>query len=230
MFSFVKYTFTLLGIGMLIGAFFLFSNTHNFLKSSLTTTGTVIKLISSKSDDSTTYRPVVEFKTPAGKIIEFTSSAGSNPPSYSKGEIVEVYYDEATPEKAKINGFFSLWGGVTILGILGAVFSTIGASLLIATRQKSKNIERLKLIGSPVKAKFQSVEKNGSYTLNKRNPYQIYAQWKNPMTSKLHIFKSDNIWFDPTDHIIDDEITVLIDRKNPKKYHMDISFLPEVAD
>ena len=228
--SIVKYAMTAIGLGMLIGAYFLFTNTQDFLKSSLTTTGTVTELIRSKSNDSTTYRPVVEFKTPAGKLIEFTSSSGSNPPSYSRGEVVEVYYDESSPEKAKINGFFTLWGGVTILGLLGLIFFSVGASILVISRKRNNNIEHLKVKGSPIKAKFQSVEINSSYAVNRRNPYQIYAQWKNPMTSELHIFKSENIWFDPTDHINNDEITVLIDRNNPKKYHMDISFLPEVAD
>ena len=57
----------------------------------------------------------------------------------------------------------------------------------------------------------------------------IVSQWQNPATSKLHIFESDNIWFDPTDFIKTDKIKVWIDRKNPKKYMVDLSFLPEVA-
>lgn len=45
----------------------------------------------------------------------------------------------------------------------------------------------------------------------------------------MHVFVSDCIWFDPTDHIDTDELTVLIDKDSPKKYYVDISFLPEVA-
>ena len=67
-------------------------------------------------------------------------------------------------------------------------------------------------------------------TANTTNPYLIYVQWKKPMTSKLHVFKSENIWFDPTDHINTDEITVLIESNNPKKYYVDTSFLPKLAD
>lgn len=80
----------------------------------------------------------------------------------------------------------------------------------------------------PIKAKVKSVEINRSLEVNGRNPYQIYAQWKDPTRSKLYIFKSENIWSGPTGHISADEITVLIEKDNPKKYHVDISFLPIV--
>lgn len=227
--SVIKYTFTVLGLGMLFGAFTFYTNTQDFLKNALTTSGTVVELVSSRSSDSTTYRPVVEFKTQDGKLVEFTSSSGSNPPSFSEGEIVEVLYQESSPERAKINSFFSLWGGSTILGGLGAVFFIVGFSIILFGSLKSKRIKYLKENGTPIKAKFQSVEINGSLKVNGRNPYQIYVQWKNPATSELHIFKSENIWFDPTDHINTDEITVLIEKNNPKKHYVDISFLPKVA-
>lgn len=226
----IKYVFTLFGLGLLCGAFLFYINTHNFLKSALTVNGTVVELVSSRSSDSTTYRPVVEFKTLDGQLIEFTSSSGSNPPSYSRGEIVDVLYQASSPDSARINGFFSLWGGCVILGAMGAVFFAIGFGIIVSGRLKNKKIEFLKKHGTPVKAKFQSVDINGSLQVNGKSPYQIIAQWKNPNTSELHIFKSENLWFDPTDHIVNDEITVLIEPSSPKKYYVDVSFLPKIAD
>lgn len=129
---------------MLIGAFFLFTNTQDFLKNALTADGTVVELIRSRSSDSNTYRPVVKFETKDGSIIEFTSSSGSNPPSYSEGEIVEVLYQGWSPEQAKINGFFSLWGVPTILGGIGAVFFIVGFSIILLGSLKGKKIEYLK--------------------------------------------------------------------------------------
>ncbi len=228
--SIVKYAFAMVGLGMLIGAFFLYENTQNFLENALTAEGTVIELVRSKSSDSTTYRPVVEFETQGGSRVEFTSSSGSNPPSYSEGEIVEVLYQESAPEQAKINSFFSLWGASTILGGMGSVFFLAGLSIILYGSIKGKKIEYLRKNGIPIKAKFQSVEINSSLKVNGRNPYQICVQWKNPTTSELHVFNSENIWFDPTDHINNDEITVLIEKDNPKKYYVDISFLPKIAD
>ncbi|MNC77488.1 hypothetical protein D3C75_1294550 [compost metagenome] len=57
----------------------------------------------------------------------------------------------------------------------------------------------------------------------------IRSQWLNPRTSEVHLFESDNIWFDPSDYLKDESISVFIDKKNPKKYHVDISFLPKIA-
>ncbi len=209
--------------------FLFYANTQDFLKSALTTSGTVVELVPSRSFDSTTYSPVVEFKAQGGTLIKFTSSSGSNPPGYSKGEVVEIFYQKSSPEQAKINDFFSLWAGSIFFGALGSVFFIVGFSIILFVNLKGKKIEYLKKNGVPIKAKFQSVEINYSLTVNGRNPYQICVQWKNPATSELHIFNSENIWFDPTDHINNEEITVLIEKKNPKKYYVDTSFLPKIA-
>lgn len=228
--SIIKTVFTLAGIAMLVGAYFLFQNTQYFLKDALTAEGTVIELVRVRSSDSTTYKPVVTFKTQSGSMIEFASSTSSNPPAYSQGEIVEVLYQESSPEKARINGFFSLWGAPVILGGLGFVFFLVGFGIIFFGILKNRKTQYLKRHGIPITTKFQSVEINGSLEVNGRNPYQICSQWKNPATSELHIFLSENIWFDPTDHISGDKITVLIEQDNPSKYYVDISFLPNIAD
>ncbi|MCP3941121.1 MAG: DUF3592 domain-containing protein [Desulfobacteraceae bacterium] len=227
--SIVKYAFIVIGFSMLVGTFYSYKNTQDFLKDVLTTEGTVVELVHSRSSNSTIYRPVVEFKTQGGTIVEFASSSGSNPPSYSKGEMVEVLYQQSAPDHAQINDFFSLWGASIILGGMGSIFFLMGFLIILFGSLKNKKKEYLRKNGIPINAKFQSVEINDSLSMNGRNPYQICAQWKNPSTSEIHLFNSENIWFDPTDHINNDEIIVLIEKDNPKKYYVDTSFLPKVA-
>jgi len=226
----VKWVFSISGAGMLIGAFFAYSSTRDFLVDATTAQGKVIYLERSRSSDSTTYRPVVEFRAEDGRRIEFTSSMGSNPPSYSRGEAVEVLYLRDQPERAKINGFFSLWGLPIILGSMGAIFFLVGFGIFWVGHRRAATIQHLKNYGMPILATFQSVERNGSLRVNGRSPYQILAQWTNPMTNELHVFKSDNLWFDPSTHIDREQISILIDDKNPKKYYMDVSFLPRLAE
>ena len=226
--SIVKYTFASIGLAMLIATLFLYQNTQTFLSTAITTHGTVVELISSRSNDSTTYAPVVVFKASNGEVIEFVSS-GSNPPAYSRNETVEVLYQEKNPQSAKINSLLALWGGCLIIGIMGGVFFLMGFSIIMVGRLNNQKIRHLKTNGSPVETQFQSVEINGALKVNGRSPYQILTQWTNPETGKLHIFKSENIWFDPTNLIKQEKITVLIDRNNPKKYYTDTSFLPGVA-
>ena len=224
-----KYVFLLVGIGMLAGSWSWYQNTRSFIGQAAKAEGTIVELVRSNSSDSTTYRPVVHFNNQNGEQIEFTSSAGSNPPSYSKGEKVEVLYLPNEPRNAKINGFFSLWGGSLIIGGIGGVFFLIGAGILLVSLLKSRSDEYLKKHGASIETEFQSVAINTSLKVNGRSPFRVLTQWLNPATSELHIFESNNIWFDPTSHIKTKKIRVFIDRKNPKKYYVDLAFLPKVA-
>ena len=233
----VRNVFAAIGTVLLILAFYFYQNTQEFIQGALTADGLVTELTRSSSRSSSnpthkniSYRPVVEFRTSDGTLIEFTSTSGSNPPSYRVGEAVKIFYHLDRPHHAKINGFFSLWGMPLIFAGVGALFSLFGFAMIYFARRRQSQIKFLKQRGSPVKANFQSVERNRSVRVNGRSPYQIYAQWQDPFTSKLHVFKSEDLWFNPEQYLTGDEITVLIDDKNPKKHYMDISFLPELSD
>lgn len=225
----VKYAFGSIGLAMLIGTLLVYQNTQTFLATAHITNGTVIDLVSSRSNNGTTYAPVVVFYTQNDQEIAFTSSSGSNPASYDINDSVEVLYQPETPNDAKINSFFSLWGLCMIMGFLGSTFFAVGLGITLVIRANKNRIRHLKANGTPIDTAFQCVEVNKSLVVNGSSPYQIHTQWTNPENAKLHIFKSENIWFDPSSHIKDDNITVLIDRNNPKKYYVDTSFLPEVA-
>lgn len=225
----VKYVFTLVGIGMLVGAFLIYKSTSSFLAEATKAEGTVVDLVQSRSSDSTTYRPVVHFINQNGQKIEFMSTTGSNPPSYSKGQKVEVLYRPTEPQNAKINGFFSLWGGSVIVGGLGGVFFLIGSGIILAGSLKSRKDEFLRKNGMPIETEYQSVEQNTALTVNGRHPFRVLTQWQNPSTSELHIFESNNLWFDPSSYIKSRKITVFIEKNNPKKYFVDLSFLPRLA-
>ncbi|MBD2074590.1 DUF3592 domain-containing protein [Phormidium sp. FACHB-592] len=226
----VKYTFLATGIGMLAGTVFLYINTSAFLKNAIKAEGTVIELIPSYSDGSTTYRPAVRFINQQGKEIEFASSSSSNPPSYSEGQTVEILYRPEEPQKAEINSFFSLWGAPTILGGLGSAFFTVGAVLLAVPKLKGREEKYLKQQGTPIKTEFQSVDINTMLSVNDRHPFQVITQWQNPSTSEIHVFESGNIWYDPSEFITNQQITVYIEKENPKKYWVDLSFLPKMAE
>lgn len=144
-----KYLFLLVGLLMLFGSFKFYSNTKDFLSVAITTEGSVVDFISDYSDDSTTYevvtfKPVFEFSTKNGEVINITSSSSSNPPRYSVGESIEVLYEEANPNEAVINDYLSLWGLPTILGILGSVFFIIGLGIVIypSFNQSRHSIEK----------------------------------------------------------------------------------------
>ncbi|MBD1915729.1 MULTISPECIES: DUF3592 domain-containing protein [Cyanophyceae] len=222
--------FLLPGIGMLAATLFTYKNTSTFLNDAIRTEGTVIELIQSRSDDSIMYYPVVVFANQDGEEIEFTSLSGSNPPSYSTGQAIEIFYLPAEPQRAEINDFFSLWGMPAIFGGLGSIFSAIGAGMIVVPMLKEGEEKRLKQEGTSIETDFKSVEVNTAYSVNGKHPFQVITQWQNPSTTEIHVFESNNLWYDPTDFMTRKQITVFIEKENPKKYFVDLSFLPKLAE
>lgn len=226
-YSLVCYLQTIIGLAMLVGAYYCYSKTNEFVSSALTAEGEVVDLKAKESSDGDTYSPVVKFNAKDGSEHQIVSNVSSDPPAYSIGEAVEVLYEEANPQNAKINAFFSLHLPEFILSLLGGIFFLIGAGMLLVPFLKNKKRDYLKANGIPIQAKFQEVHLNTSYGVNDRNPYNIVCQWLNPSTNEVIEFKSENIWFNPKDYIHTEFLTVLIERNNPKKYWMDTSFLPK---
>ncbi len=232
--KFVSILFSVIGIGMLTGSILVLSNTRSFIRSAVEAEGKVIDLersrSSSSSGSSTTYRPVVEFNTATGKRIEFVSSVGSSPPSHRVGEAVTVLYQRSDPQAARIKSFFQLWFGFLIVFLLGAVFAAIGLGMIFVRTRGRKQAAWLRQHGRRVKTSYKGVELNQSLRVNGRSPYQIISQSPDPASNSVRVFESDNIWFDPSEYIKGETIDVLVDPNNPKKYVMDISFLPRLAE
>lgn len=228
----VSIVFSTIGVLMLAGSLLIYANTSRFVGHAAEANGRVIGLdrSSGSSNSGSTYRPVVEFTSAAGKRIEFTSNVGSNPPAHRVGESVTVLYDPTDPYQARIKSFFSLWFGFLMVLILGAVFSAIGFSMIAVRVKSRKQAEWLRRNGRRLKTTFTGVELNQSLRVNGRSPYHILSQSTDPASNTVRVFKSENIWFDPSEYIHRETIDVLVDPGDSQKYVMDISFLPNLAE
>ncbi|WPN51990.1 DUF3592 domain-containing protein [Pseudomonas sp. P9_2] len=229
MLSVIKYLFSIVGVVLLVGAIFAYKSSSEFLTVAVPAQGTIIDLIKNTSGDSVSYHPVVRFITNDGQTVEFKSSTGGHASSYPVGETIEVLYTPHNPEDATIKSFFAVWGAVLVTTVLGAGFVFIGVILFLVGFLKNRKKDYLQKNGIAVEARIQSVEVNYSLTMNQENPFVIICQWLNPETSELHMFQSENIWFDPLPYMEREVIKVLIEKNNPKKYYVDISFLPKLA-
>ncbi|QIQ21684.1 DUF3592 domain-containing protein [Zophobihabitans entericus] len=202
----------------------------SFIKSSVQVEGTVAYLSESYSDNSgsPSYYPVVTFQDGNGITRIFRSEVGSNPASYDRGEIVNVYYNPDDPTDAKINGFLALWFASIVTGILGIIFCLFPILTLkrFFTRKKEGGVfpTATKI---PIQAIFDSVEVDTSSKIDGDDSYVIHCHWVDPIdnTKKYH-FKSKNIPFNPEPYITQDRITVYVDRNDLKQYKVDIRFLP----
>ncbi len=236
--------FLLAGIGMLVLAAGLHIKTVNFLSIAKKAEGQVVELVEKRSDKGGySYAPRIRFKGSSGTDVFFVSSTSSNPASYSVGEVVTVLYDPKNDTQANIDSFFSLWGGELIAGLLGVIFTGIGGASVIMHIKQRRMYQWLERFGQTISARLLDVEKvsggstrrsrTGNRTLTasrrQRSYWLIRAQWQNPRDQIIYQFVSDAVYFDPSEYV-KDTLNVRIDPENPKRYRIDIGFLPRMAD
>jgi len=209
-------------------------DTQSFVERGVAVRGEVVDLAwersISGSSGSGVYHPIVKYTTTAGEQRTFRSMNGSSPPRYRVGEAVDVLYDRTNAADARIASFWSLWLIHIVFGVLGAVFSLIGGGVFFTRVMMARRARDLKRHGTPVETEFQNVELNGGFKVNGRAPWRIVSRWLDPAKNALYLYHSENLWFDPTPFIKSKHVTVFIDPRNPKRYSMDISFLPKLAN
>jgi hypothetical protein len=105
----------------------------------------------------------------------------------------------------------------------------IGATIILITLLRGRRDKYLKQQGTPIETEYQRVELNKAFAVNGRHPFRVLTQWQNPATSEVHVFASNNLWYDPSSYIKSNKIRVFIERNNPKKYYVDLAFLPNIA-
>ncbi len=227
-FKFVAYVFALTGLAALLFAMSSYTETREFLGKATTTKGRIVAL--ERSTGSEYFKPRVRFIDHQASAVEFTSNVGSNPPAYSVGDQVEVIFSEEGQQNPRIKSFFSLWGIALVMALVGSLLFIPSVGFILFSRRKARNRQYLRQHGMVVEADIQSVERNHRLSINGRNPFVVVCNWRNPATQEVHRLESENIWYDPSDYISTPKARVFIDKQNPRKYHIDLSFLPKLAD
>jgi hypothetical protein len=117
----------------------------------------------------------------------------------------------------------------SLLLLIGCIFIVVNGGMLAYTSFAANRVKQLLEQGMLIQADFQQVEVNTSLKVNGASPFRLVAQWHDKQSNELRIFKSSNLWFDPSKFVEGRKLPVYIDRNNPAKYHMDLSFLPKVT-
>jgi hypothetical protein len=181
------------------------------------------------SRSGSTYAPVVNFKTTRGTEIQFVGKVATSSPRFVKGEALDILYLPDEPTNARINSFLDLWGLPLFLAPFGGIFVLVGSVPALLRWKARRAAAVLKVQGRPILADYERVALNPAINVNGESPFRIIAQWQDPATSTVHVFHSDNIWFDPQKYIDRKQLTVYVDPNDPKRYYVDTSFLPTVA-
>lgn len=219
--------FAVIGLLMLMGGSYFYLSGYSQEKSGIVVTGQIIDLSVHRSDNGASYCPVVKY-TDGQEEYVMESSYCSSGYRNALGDDIDFIYQPGNPDNAVIHSFGGLYGGAVILLGMGAVFALVGTLPLIIMYLRSKSGQRLLREGMPVKARFSEVILNTTININGRSPFQIVAQMHDTAANTVKLYYSHNIAFDPSPFINQEFVTVYVDKKNPDKYYMDISFLPKV--
>lgn len=119
------------GIFMIaLGAFFYF-RTKSFSEKAQETKGTVTELAYEEDSEGSGYYTIFQFTTISGQVIEKTGNIRSSPPAHQVGEVIDVLYDPANPNDARIKKTSSLYFVPMLLGGMGIVFFCLGIFIFV---------------------------------------------------------------------------------------------------
>lgn len=191
------------------------------LNKSKSTTGT------GRNRSSTyTTTPTIKYKVDGKEYVKMLSYYDS---SMEVGKEITIKYDPENPNKLQETAGQSLIKFLPmLLGIAALIF---GFTSIISKVIKSNNKRNLISTGEKIEAEFVEVILNEFIMNNNRNPYIITCKWKDPINGETYLFKTENIWNDPSDIIKKKNIktfTVYIDKNNKKQYFVNLDNLYEV--
>ncbi len=116
-------------------------------------------------------------------------------------------------------------------GLIGSVFVFIGILLLSVIVKKNRMKKELTDRGYYVTADITEITYNGSVTVNGRHPYVIQCAYEDPYTNEFHLFRSEDLPYDPSPMLKGDQIRVFVDPEDFDRYYVDIdSALLPVSD
>lgn len=226
--------FGLVGLGMGSAAIWVVWSTIEFRAHAVRTDAEVIGFSTSRgSKGGTMYAPQVRYSIPGpeggtGASYEIRGRVSSSSRSYEVGDRVSVWYQPEHPEAGRIDSFMEQWFFPLIFGLFGVVFGGIASGFAVAEWRQRRLYAWLATHGMTVQAKLIEVGRNYNLKVNGRSPWVLRAQWQHPLTQAVHVFESENLWYDPGDYVRGrGDVPVRVDADDPGRYRVDISWLPK---
>lgn len=224
LFRLVGSIFVATGVLLLGVAAFLHHRDASFAAAAARATGQVVALHPSVQRDAarttTRYASRIRFRTEQGCRVDFVEAVASTPPRHAVGEHVAILYDPNRPSRALVDDFAGRKTAFAIVGGLGALFLTIGGTLLAVLIRTARKDARLLREGRPIQAQFLHVFLDEALTINGRHPFRVAAQSQDPVTGTLRRYDSAPIWVDPTDRLTGKSIAIFLGRG--QDYRMDL--------
>ena len=185
------------------------------------TKGIVIAM--SKTADSSTLFPVVQFRTIDNQRMKVKARRDYS--NLAVGDTLELYYDLVNPQDMHIPSWQD--------HIATAVFSFLGVLLLLPAfllywlpRQRQQKLQRLKQNGKKLIANLVQIVPQNHRSIAGFVPYLLVCQTATPPHQSPQTFESPLIWANPTEYISQQTFEVFVNPQNPQDYAIDLSSLP----
>ena len=188
------------------------------------TTATIIHIETYSTGRNRHWNTYVRYEVD-GQLLEGKLRSYSS--SYFVGKEITILYDINDPSQITAKGTRFI---VLLMPFMGLVFGGIGFWSLFAPRIKHRRKESFRENGITIHASYTGTEVNPSYAVNGRHPYRITCRWRDPEDGTERIFRSENLWQDPSDQIESRHITtftVYMDPNKKKRYVMDLDPIME---
>lgn len=150
---------------------------------------------------------------------DFSSPIGYYSSSMRVGAVIPIHYDRNNPGRIHAGGSATL--DAVFMGV-GLLLFITGGALVAHEWAKQRRVDRLLERGTPVQADITGVEVDRRVSSNYRHPYILVCQRRMPDGS-MRMFYSGHIWYDPTDSLTANTVTVFLNPKDDRKYYVDLS-------
>ena len=195
---------------------------------------------SGRERSSTSYYPIVEFRSSDGATRRFRGSTGSSAADYEVGAKVEVLYQRDDPTQAMITDFSQFWLGPLVATGAGLIFFGLGlgAFFLIADSDRvfgpafHAQMDRARLFemkkGIPLSAEVKSVKRTPG---DGGTPHYLVVVRGGAPGGERRDFEAAPLSFDPGRDVVGKTETVYADPNDPARYyvHLDPLFAPPEA-
>lgn len=168
----------------------------------------------------------VQYTTQQGAIFStrLNSAFYEIPPSI--GNQILIYYRTDKPKIIHSKSLFEIYGIslASFIAFMIALYWTLYG--IFFWQIFAWRIKRLQKVGIKIDVPITKIEKiktSGNYSSSGLQDYYIIGYGLNPLTGKMQDFKSRLYFAHTKNMVVDAQISIYIDKKNPEKYLMDIS-------
>ncbi len=147
--------------------------------------------------------------------------------SYHDGDVVKVFYKADNPDKMRYSDGVRFGRKVVIIGIIMLLSNLL---LVYSNRKRTRLENNFKANGRKLEAQIVNTGTDTSITIQRKNPFFVDCKWTDPATGREYTHTIRYIWKDPKILLAGREsVDVYVDRNDPDKYFLDISFLGAAA-